>query len=183
MGPSIEDLGFVDNSATGVSGAIHLVWTSAFHIERVTCWHFLNGACVELDGSGSGNYTQYGTIIDLWSLYTKFGVQTANQTSAVTMLGGLMQCVDSGGAHQISGSIGLDLGKSNHPGGTSGEWHIYATQVNDCVDAVSLFDMGQSVIDVKIELQSTYIGADNGITIDGISGELKTTVLEGSLRS
>jgi len=136
----IQDLGFQDNSTTGIAGAIDLVNTDNFNLTNVNCRDIVAGFCVLFDGSGTGDtdFTQFGVVINLTAVNVKFPIQTNYQASEVNLYGGNLHCND------IANSIGMDLGKTNHSSGlpypTGGEWGIFGTHIQDCATGISMFN-------------------------------------------
>jgi Pectate lyase superfamily protein len=180
-GPSIVNLGFRDISSghNTVTGAIKLSNIYFFHLDYVACADFVGtgsntntGICVELDGLT--DYTQFGTITQLVTVNTKFGVQTNNRTSAIVMLGGLISCAPLVGTNYISGSIGLDFGSSNRSEGSgvqNGEHWIGGVSINDCSVGGAFYNTGASRISLKLEqVESGDVNTGTALLLDSDTG-------------
>lgn len=178
----IQDLGFRDRSANNaVTGAIHLIDSEEFNLSNVHCRGISSGYWLQFDGGQNGDFTQFGVVVNLSVGNTKFPVQTNFQASEISFFGGNLSCND------IAGSIGMDLGKTNHVSGTSyqtgGEWGVFGTHIFNCATGISMFN-SSNMNYYGIMEQTTNGATGDGIVIDGdIDGKPLKSIIAGSVNN
>jgi hypothetical protein len=128
-GPYISGINFQDLSAAQnhVVAAIELDSMEDFKLDKVVCAGVKVGACVKVVGNSANSWSQWGSIYDLQTMNVKYGIQTSGLTSAISVIGGSINCLD------ISASIGVDL----EPGADAW-WLSPSTGINQCKTQVRL---------------------------------------------
>jgi hypothetical protein len=163
----VENIGFQDMTGTGLGG-IDVLATNSGGIWGVTCQNYFVGACVELDGGV--NFTQFIDIRNLNFWHHKYGIQTSSKTASIFIWGGQGNCVNSGVTDLISGSVGIDIGYTNHSAGvgTGSEWSV-DYQVQNCQIGIGLWNAGGNHFWGKA-VENTFIQrpqASFGVVVDG----------------
>jgi hypothetical protein len=189
-GIAILKLGFRDPTTNHTSeGAIDLHDTEYFSIDDVSCRQFINGTCVNMYGDSATNYTQFGSIKDLFTGTTLCGICTANPTltppttaqgfvSEVTVLGGNISCANQANNYFLTNSTGISLSVSTS-GQKNGEIQIFGAAVNDCMTGYNLIGTGATHVVAKFEQTLTGntagtcggpgdIGCGTGLVIDNV---------------
>jgi hypothetical protein len=155
QGPRVENLGFRDSSAgkNQVLGAVDLVREDFWMLDNINCADITAGYCIQLDGTG--DFTQYGTILNPKARNVKFPLKTVTNVSAISLFGGNFVC------NSISGSIGIDIE-------TSDTFTVDGTNINQClVDGVKIFQSNANHIHARFEQDAPNIGTGIAVLVDG----------------
>lgn len=164
----IEHIGCQDNSLTGL-GCLDIKATNDVTVNNVSCTNYNVGACYELDGGV--NFTQWVHFYNTNFWHAKFGYQTNSKTASVFILGGQGNCVNNAVTDVISGSIGIDIGFTNHAAGagTGSEWAVN-TQIQNCQAGIEIWNGGGNHFFGKA-IENTFIPRPNGSIGVGVFGD------------
>lgn len=195
-GLRIEDLGFFDSSANGQSpAAVQLNVVVGFLLDNVNCVNFQIGACMQFQGQIPGastpGFTQFGTIINPYTVNTKYPIQTVGQTSSINVFGGELDCAALGGT--VSGTvttIGMNVGFTSQGNSTNrsvgGEWGAWGTHILNCAIGIGLADTAAFSDYAVIEITGGGTASD-AVIIDGsigatmVSNHTAGTLIAGSI--
>lgn len=184
----LQDIGFRDVSLqyNHVLGALVLFNADRFNLTNLRIQKVEaaapNGYGLLFDGASNPDQeikpiTQFGVVVNPSIENTRFPVQTNNKTSEINLYGGDLGCLDANSqtASIISGSIGMDLGKT-HPVPntvTNGEWAVFGTHVLSCETAVSLYNTGVfQWYGVAESTVGNKVSGTTGLVVDGDSNTL-----------
>src|SRR5579859_642557 len=177
-----DNIAFKDVTGNAL-GAFDFLAVRDFALTNINCFQFFVGACVELDGSS--NFTQFGTLTNIYSWQTKYGIQSNKKVASIYVVGGEFNCQNNGSTDIISNSVAIDFGftnQGNSAGAGTVSESMVETQAQNCQYGVAIWNGGGNRIFGKAveETINARPSGSIGVLIDGDTPSLANgNYLEG----